>query len=71
MGVLNAKTPLPGAEFKIWPTTSAPEVTYFGEEIAPKCRATCIHTLQIYMLTVSELICQPILDVLFQLKHEL
>ena len=26
--VLNAKTPLPGAEFKIWPLKSAPEVTY-------------------------------------------
>ena len=32
VGVLNAKTPLPGAEFKIWPLKSAPEVTYFGNK---------------------------------------
>ena len=30
VGVLNAKTPLPGAESKIWPLKSAPEVTYFA-----------------------------------------
>ena len=29
---IGAKTPLPGAEFKIWPLKSAPEVTYLGNK---------------------------------------
>ena len=29
---IGAKTPLPGAEFNIWPLKSAPEVTYFGNK---------------------------------------
>ena len=33
VGVLNVKSTLPGAEFKIWPLKSAPEVIYFGKKI--------------------------------------